>query len=335
MAGTILGYAIVAAFVLVCGWYVYSHWSDFAFLRRISYPEAVVAGLLVLASYVLNVLQMNLFLSKFGVRLGFIELTGITNGMILANLVVPMRGGTGGLAVYLKKRHGLDFGAFAVIYAGTALLTALINTGLALMALVLLASVYRLFSPVLSLGVAGLFAVCLYLSLFPPPLEWRGGKLIGMLTRLTRSWHLLTRDRRLLAWASVLLLLISLCLTASFYFIYRSIGEPLSVSAVIVTSSLGGIANLVPLTPGSLGIFDTVTIQIPQLFGLDPARAIAGTLVFRILTFSWACILGIPGMIYIVSRRGKAGETEKQSEDMSPPRSHSVSVDPHSASSRE
>jgi uncharacterized protein (TIRG00374 family) len=97
--------------------------------------------------------------------------------------------------------------------------------------------------------------------------------------------------------------LTSLCLTGSFYYIYRSIGQPLSPCAVMITSSLGSIANLVPLTPGSLGIFDAVTIQIPQSFGLDPSHAIAGTLVFRVLTFVGACILGIPGMIYVFARR--------------------------------
>lgn len=290
-------------FVLLCGWYVKSHWSDFAFLADVSLGDVVVAALLVLASYVLNVLQMHCFLSKLGLRLGYMELTGITNGMILANLIIPMRGGTGGFAVYLKKIHGLDFGAFAVMYAGTALIVAMINTGLSLMALVLLAAMYGRVYPVLSLGVSALFACCVFLCVFPPRAVWGRGGLTGLALRLAHSWHLLTRDRRLLTRVSVLLLLISLCLTASFYFIYRSIGAPLSPCAVMITSSLSSIANLVPLTPGSLGIFDAVAIQIPQLFGLDPARAIAGTLVFRILTFVWACVLGIPGMIYILARR--------------------------------
>lgn len=303
VAGTVLGYAIVGALALLCGWYVKSHWSDFAFLADVSRGEVVVAALLILASYVLNVVQMHCFLSKLGLRLGYMELTGITNGMMLANLIIPMRGGTGGFAVYLKKAHGLDFGGFAVMYAGTALIVALINTGLSLVALVLLAAMYGRVYPVLGLGVSALFACCLYLCVFPPPAEWGRGGLTGLALKLAHSWHLLTRDRRLLAWVSGLLLLISLCLTASFYFIYRSIGAPLSPCAVMITSSLGSIANLVPLTPGSLGIFDAVTIQIPQIFGLDPARAIAATLVFRVLTFVWACVLGVPGMIYILARR--------------------------------
>ena len=48
---------------------------------------------------------------------------------------------------------------------------------------------------------------------------------------------------------------------------------PLSASAVLITSSLGNIANLIPITPGSLGVFDTVMIQVPQIFGLVPPHS--------------------------------------------------------------
>lgn len=301
-------YGIVVAFVLLCGWYVWSHWDEFAFLSEISYCGATAAALFILASYVLSVLQMHLFLAKFGLKLGPVELTAITNGMILGNLVVPMRGGSGALAVYLKKAHGLNFSAFAAIYAGTALLVALVNTALALIALGLLWTLYEKFYPVLSVGVGLLFGICLYLSVFPPPVTWGSEGLIGLISRPAHSWHLLTRDRRLLAHVSFLILLTSLCLTGAFFFIYAAIGATLSLSGVIVTSSLGGIANLLGITPGALGIFDAVTIQIPQIFGLDPARAIVGTLVFRVLTFLWACILGLPGMTYMTLRRNAPTE---------------------------
>lgn len=295
-----LGYCIVAVFLALCGYYVYSHRQDFAFLARVSILEASAAGIMVLFSYAVNVYQMSLFLGKFGVTPGAAELTALTNGMILGNLVIPMRGGTGGLAVYLKKVYSLDFQAFAVIYGGTALLTVLINTALALAALGILSVSHGFSNPALSIFVLCIFVGCVYLSLFPPPVRWRRGGILGTAFRAAHSWHMLTRDRPLVLRISASMLIVSLAVMMSFYFVYRSLGMPLPLSAVLITSSLGNIANLVPITPGSLGIFDAVTIQVPQLFGLDPARSIAGTLVFRLLTFMWAAILGIPGLIYIV-----------------------------------
>jgi uncharacterized membrane protein YbhN (UPF0104 family) len=302
---SVLAYGIVAAFVLLCGHYVLAHWQDFAFVAAVSFPAIAAAGLLVLVSYVLNAYQLSLFLRNFKVSLGFVELMALTTGMLLGNLLIPMRGGTGALALYLKRVHNLDFGSFAAIYGGTAVLIALINSGMAIAALVLLGWLHSFSHPVLSIFVVGIFACCLYLSLFPPPIRWKRSGLLGLAFRAARSWHLLTRNRKLLLALALSFLAMSFALMSAFYLIYSALGMPLSASAVLITSSLGNIANLIPITPGSLGIFDAVMIQVPQIFGLDPARSIAATLVFRVLSFFWAFLFGIPGMIYVL-RKGKS-----------------------------
>ncbi|MBI4965153.1 MAG: flippase-like domain-containing protein [Desulfomonile tiedjei] len=300
VARAVLGYGIVVAFIGLSAYYVYANRQDFAFVASISLPEAVAAGFLILACYVINAYQMNAFLNHFGLSLHYLELMALTAGMLLGNLIMPMRGGSGGLALYLKKVHGLDFQAFAAIYAGTAVLVALINSALAIVALIALGWIHGFIHPALTVIVVALFVFCLYLSLFPPPVKREMTGLLGLVLQAAHSWHLLTRDRRLLFSLACSLLVIAFALAAAFYLIYRALGMPLSASAVLVTSSLGNVANLIPITPGSLGIFDAVVIQVPQMFGLDPARSLAATLVFRVLSFFWAFALGIPGLAYIV-----------------------------------
>jgi len=295
-----LGYGIVVVFLGLSAYYVYANRQDFAFVASISVPEAVAAGLLILACYLINAYQMNAFLKHFGLSLHSLELIALTAVMLLGNLVMPMRGGSGALAVYLKKIHGLDFQAFAAIYGGTAVLVALINTALAIVALVILGWVHGFVHIGLTVTVIALFAFCLYLSLFPPPMRRETSGLLGLLFQAAHSWHLLTRDRRLVFSLSCSLLVIAFALTGAFYLIYMALGDPLSLSAVLITSSLGNVANLIPITPGSLGIFDAVIIQVPQMFGLDPARSLAATLVFRVLSFFWAFALGIPGLMYVL-----------------------------------
>ncbi len=182
----ILAYCVVAAFVILCADYVFRHWDDFAFVAAVSFPAILGAGLLVLVSYVLNAYQLSLFLRNFKVSLGFAELMALTTGMLLGNLLIPMRGGTGGLALYLKRVHDLDFGSFAAIYGGTAVLIALINSGLAITALALLGWLHNFSHPLLSIFVVGIFACCLYLSLFPPPIRWKRSGLLGLAFRAAR-----------------------------------------------------------------------------------------------------------------------------------------------------
>lgn len=300
-----VGYVLVVIFLLLCGHYVSTHREDFLFVAGISLPETMGAAFVVMLTYVVNAYQLSLFLGKFGLHLGMVELTALSAAMILGNLLIPMRGGSGGLAVYLKKVHGLDFRQFATIYAGSAILLVLINTSVAAFVLVLLALVHGFVHQALTVFIVVMFACCSYLTLFPPPMKWKRGGLLGAAFDAGRSWHLLTRDRQLLVRLSLCLLVMALCVTVSFYLIYRALGAPMSPAGVLITTSMGNIANLVPITPGSLGIFDAVVIQIPQMFGMDAARSIAGTLVFRVLSFFWALVLGVPGMLYILKlRRG-------------------------------
>ncbi len=274
-----------------------------------SWPELAAAGLLVLVTYLLNAYQLSLCIKSFGLTPGRVEMVAITTAMLLGNFILPMRGGSGALAVYLKKVYGLDFQAFAAIYGGTAVLIALINTGLALAGLVVLAWAHGFVNYSLSLFVVLLFAASVYLSIFPPPFAWKGKGLFAPVLEAAHSWHVLTRNRQLLAHLILVILALSLTMAGTFFFIYRALGMPLPLSAVVITSSMGNVAGLVPLTPGGLGIVDAVVVQIPQIYGLDPARSLAAALTFRVLSFAWACALGIPGMFYALRASRTASST--------------------------
>jgi uncharacterized membrane protein YbhN (UPF0104 family) len=312
---SLAAYSIVGAFVVLCGYYVYAHQEDFAFAASISLSGLAVAGCFVLFAFLVSAYQFGLFLRKFHIALGVIELLALTMAICLGNLIIPMRGGTGIAAVYLKKEHDLEFRSFAVIYGGTGILIALINTAVAFLSLIVLWFIHDLFFGRLILFTGAMLLLCLYLSLFPPPAGRKRGGPVGVVLDAVRSWHLLTRDRVLLAKLAVSFLVTAFALAASFHFIYAALGKPLSLQGSLITSSLGNIANLVALTPGSLGIFDAVVIQIPQTFGLDPARALAGALLFRVVSFSWAFALGIPGLLYVTrftARADRDGEVHAE-----------------------
>ncbi|MBI5248771.1 MAG: flippase-like domain-containing protein [Desulfomonile tiedjei] len=297
----VAGYSVMLIFLVLCGNYVYSHIQEFAFIATVSLPDLGVAGLLILLNFGVGALQLDLFLRHYGVCLRYTELMALTGSMCLGNLVIPMRGGTGAMALYLKRVHEFNFGAFGVVYAGTALLTVLVNTAYALVGFMVLYVRYGMLQPALSILVACLFALCCYLTVFPPLLIAKDRGWLRPIFEAANSWHFLTRRRPLLLRLTLLLALTPLSLTGAFYFIYQGLGKALSVDAVLITSTLGNLANLVPVVPGSLGVFDTITIAIPQLFGLDGPRAVCATLTYRVLFFFWALLWGIPGGLYLLS----------------------------------
>jgi len=299
----ILSTVFVFAFLFFCARYVDSHWKEFYFLKAVSIPRLMVAAGLVLASYLLTGYQLGLFLSKFGLRVGSLELMALTASMMLGNLILPMRSGTAGLAVYLRKVHHLNFESFALIYGGTAVLVALINSAAAAAALGYLALMNRVCYPLLILLTGGALFGSLYLILAPLPGSSKNHGVLGILARVSLGWQAITRDHELMKALTASTILIWITLVGAFYFIYESMGTLISFSAIVMTASIGNIANLVPLTPGSLGVFDAATIQIPALFGIGIAQSLAATMLWRSLCFGWAFLLGIPGSLYLMKKK--------------------------------
>lgn len=299
---SVLSTAFVIIFLAGCLFYAWSHRQDFSFLEAASLHDVFVAGGLVLLSYLINSYQLGLFLARLGLALGTLELLALTMSMMLGNLVIPMRGGSGGLAVYLKAVHNFDFASFGVIYGGTALLMGLINAGLAFIALVYLSCVHDFREPLLLIFSAALFAGIAYLVFWPPPIPWRRKGILEVLFRISNAWRLISMDKPLMRALILSTAGIVLSLFWAFWFIYRATDSHISFLGIVVTTSLGNIANLVPFTPGSLGIFDAAVIQVPLLFRLDLARSMAATFIFRALCFGWALLFGLPAALYMAHR---------------------------------
>jgi hypothetical protein len=300
-----LSTSFVLVFIALCGYYIVSHRDEFSFLRTVSIPHLMVAGGFIFVSYLLTGYQLGLFFTKFGLPIELLERLALTMGMLLGNLVLPLRGGTAGLAVYLKTVHRLYFESFALIYGGTALLVGLINSTAAAVTLFYLAVEHHSYYLSLIVLTGGVLFGSLYLVLAPLPTPSKDQGILGRLARVSQGWQSITLDKNLMKRLIVSTILIVITLIGAFYFIYESIGSSISFSAIVMTSSIGNIANLVPITPGSLGVFDVATIKIPQLFGIDVAQSLAVTIILRSLCFGWALLLGIPSTFYLMKKRMK------------------------------
>ncbi len=297
----IVGLTVVFVFFVFLGYYILVHWKEFSFIWKSSLRSIVIAGIFLWVGFLLNSYQINLFLKKFDTHLGLFELIFVTHGMMLGNLVIPMRGGSGALAFYLKNSKKLDYHKFVAIYGGTAILVAMVSATMGLIALGYIAFTFQIYEGALSVALVLILMGSAYLALFPPGFKKKyPGRLMELLYRLNESWIALSQDSLLIARVTVSLILINLSQTLSLYFIYESIGRTLSLSSTLVISSLGAVANQVPITPGSIGFFDAVVIETPRLFGLDAASSVMAVVLFRILSFIICLAFGVPGFYYFL-----------------------------------
>ncbi len=304
----IVSYSLVVLLIGFAAYTIYTKRADFNFLGSASLLDLSAAALLTSAGILVGIFQLKPFFENYGVTLGIWELGSLTTLSTLGNLLLPMRGGTGALAFYLNKLKGMKFSEFALTYAGTGVLMALVNAGLALLALLILYLEKSFFDPLLSSVITILFVTCLVLSLWPPRIISKQSGILAAIGQTLEAWHSLTCNRGLLLRATIAFTAVPVLLGGAFYFIYRAVGYPLPLSAVMVTYCLANFANFIPITPGSLGFFDFFTIKIPLLFEMDLARSIAATVIFRSLFLSASLVFGIPALVYLTRITRKQGE---------------------------
>jgi uncharacterized membrane protein YbhN (UPF0104 family) len=300
---------IPVLFLLACGLYIHHHLDEFKFVYLLSPQYSVAASIMMLAIFILNQFQLSLFLKKFNVTVPFCELFAINMVMMLGNLLIPMRGGSGLLAFYLKKLYRLDYTAFAAIFAGTSVLVALTNLIISILALSYMGLAYGKWVAELIVVVVILLMLLSYLVWVATPDSWKTFASVSWLFRISKAWKQLTSDRHLLWRAGLLALLMSMAVAGAFQFIYVSLGVRLSFANSLTISSLGTISSLIPLTPGSLGIFDAVVVGVPHIFGLSLAKCISAAIAFRVICFLLSLILGLPGAVYLgrIMRRQNGG----------------------------
>lgn len=276
---------IVAGCVLALGvWYGLANPEILQSLLQMDALHLALAGAALLVSFYLGGLQLGLFLRHYGLHAPWRRSVGLYILMGAGNLVTPMRGGSGVLAVYLKTQLGLNYARFGLILMGTYALAGLVNGALAAVGVGLTWWLQGWVSVPLLVISVGLVAAIL-LTLVVPRLPHTERRPWSYLVRFSNAWHELFRDRSFLLKILVVTLLQTLVQVVGYMFIYRGLGLEVSPAAMLTIVALGTVAAMVPLLPASLGTYDAAMIGLLAAYGLSVGEASPGLVVFRGLSF--------------------------------------------------
>jgi len=296
---TIAAYSIILVFIGMCGHHFFTHREEFAFLADLSLSNLLTASLCIVMALLAGMFQLKPFFDHYRLPVRFLELGALSMTSSLGNLLLPMRGGTATLAFYLKRIHGMGLGEFSLTYSGIGLLTAFTNSGVALISLTVLFLDHCFFQFSITMLVGVIFGLCLILVMSPPQLIIDRGGFWGRVSGLLKAWKALTSDRLLLAKTSAALVIVLVCITTSFYFLYGALGIPLPFFAVLVTLSVWGKRE-----KGTFCFFASVR-ERPRDRSLNsrPMRRAVVILVKHILPMEARAVLGI-APCYHKSRSG-------------------------------
>ncbi len=129
-----------------------------------------------------------------------------------------------------------------------------------------------------------------------------GERIEGAILDASRSFALLARDKRVLAWSLLWASLNWLLDAASLWCFVAAFGHLANPVELFAAYGIANVAGALPLTPGGLGVIDSITPLLLVGFGVTRSVATLGVLAWRMVNF-W---LPIPtGAVAYVSLRVK------------------------------
>ena len=308
-----LSWGVLAGILAVTGWYVHSNWDYFFHsLPAIRVSQwATLAGLLLLV-HLFSGMIINRMAEALGVRLRTDQWLGLSFMTAFGNMFGPARAGLIMRSVYLK-RHGMPYSLFVSSLGGTYILSLLAQMSVAAAGLAML---YFQGQPVplpVALLVGAALAGGAVLAIWAPaPAQWVRRKLPPV-ARVLEGWRTIIANRRIVRQTLIFCTLGVLNQVAILWYLYRILGEPVSVGTVAVMSSIGGLVALIAVTPGAVGFFELGAIGTGKLLGVPVATGVAAMVALRAADVALNLSLGPWWIWYLM--QGKAAAPAEDSEE--------------------
>lgn len=279
----VLSYLATGIFIGAALYFVLSSGTAIQLLANLSISAIVIVAILFALNIFFRGVQNLLALRVLDIHLGFMESFYLSGGTTMINFLMPLPGGVGFRAIYLKKAHGLPYGLFASVLV-TLHLMGLFGSGLlgliALLALSIPLS-HAAMVMMLAFGVcvvgSGLIMVAAVLY---GSRQSHSGRLLA---RFGQGFALLLRDKFLMI--SVLLLNICIYFTGALSLLvaFAAVNLPSPYAGCMLLQSAMELGGIISITPGSLGF-----------------QELAGSFCALVLPASWPEILTVLAVVRVV-----------------------------------
>jgi len=277
----ILSISILIIFGVWVTRYVLQHQGDFQRLDQVEAVHVVVLALINIVLVFNNGYFLKTCLAKFDIHLSLSEHFSISNFSTFLNYISPFRGGLGFRALYLKTKHGVDFGRFTSIVAGTTILYFFITSVLGLLCVVIVYVLFGLLDYVTLAAFVALFGGFAYFIFFAPTIGATKYSRLNKLLQLIGQWDELRSDPRLLRRLVVITINNLLFATALSWIAFKSIGHALNFFVVMYITVVTALAALVGITPGAVGILEATMLFIGNQLNVSSSDILLVALINR------------------------------------------------------
>ena len=310
--------AVFLACALFLCLYVRNNLSDFTKISEISLPYVLLIGCVCLAMLVVNGLFLKVLTVSFGIDLHFFEYFSISIITSIGNVFLPMKGGAGFRAVYLKSRYDFHYSYFLSSLAANYLVVFGVTSVVALGSLALFYFSSGAFSFPATMVFLAVGAMTSWAAFFPPhtlewiPFRWARERANQVLS----GWHIMRKSRKTVMDLCSLTLLNLLFASAVTWLEFAAFqmkdphGNGIGFLQATIFTAIGTLSFLISVTPAALGIKESLLMFSSQFLGITPSQALAVSLLDRSVNIAVLCLFFSFASIYINKKLKikKAGE---------------------------
>lgn len=293
-------------------YYVIKNYEDFAVLKNLRYSEALVLASFNILLLCINGLFTWFLYRQFDLKLGIIESTQLAISTNFGNTFLPLRGGMGIQAVYLKKRHNFRYSYFASTLAGAYVINFFIVGLLGILTMIVIYMTKGIFSFPVFLAFftlsAGMILAIKSSNLFLRLIPFRG--LRDKAKTVLEGWKIISKSPKTVFILGVItavsFLTMSVLISLQFWFldITKISGEPIMIWDSLFLASFLVLSVFINITPSSLGIKEILLAYAAVIITISPQDAIVASVLDRIIGILVLLVLG-PLAMYYLKRKGQ------------------------------
>lgn len=264
---------------------------------ELSWSHFVVLNILQVLIVGLGGFPFKTLCLPLNVNIAFRDWFGLSFAASLLNQALPYRPGLAFRFFYLKAHYQLSGPAFlAVTFVYLLLMvgSAFVLGFLACLVSNLPAQLEDKLVP--ALGTFSLMIMILIL------IKW-WSKQRNMTLPGIPELHKISHHLGYVVWSSIGVVFALIISSLSFYLIFNQIQSPLPFSHCVFLISLLSISMLVPVTPGNLGIAETIIGSLTHFLYGDFTQGFMAVILFRLSQFTVSASLGGLFLSYFVSHK--------------------------------
>ncbi|MCU0679091.1 MAG: flippase-like domain-containing protein [Planctomycetes bacterium] len=288
--------------LLISAYFFRQHSDELRKVMRLSSGQFTVISLLLTANFLVDGLAFRALLTAFQIKLNFSEWFGLTMLSRVGNYLL-FRSGLALRAGYLKKFHRLELKNFIVGLFLMSLVQAFCAALLTAGGMLYLYYVSAVFSPTVFITAAFILFSLAGLYFLPADRLPKINARLGRLAEWLYAWSAIKKNPPLIVRLLILTLASIALAVARIYFIYGLFYQPVSPLNALVMVAAGLLAGFISITPGALGIKESIMAYVARINGEDFVEAAIVASIDRIAAIIWVFAFGLVFGLYLSKRK--------------------------------